>query len=177
VAGRAAAPSLLVGLLLAGWLVLDARWGLERLAQARASMEDLRSTTIDERRRLGEMGRYTGFIDALRVDPLPMEPSRVLIVRDARLHRFYGLRSKYDLLPHSSIVKTQLPPAGRLGTVDYVLFLGSFTNGEPSATTLESPPQRWRRLGLAQRPDAQAVLERVSQTELGVLFRVRRPPP
>jgi hypothetical protein len=177
VAGRRAAPSLLVGLLLTGWVVLDVRWGLERLAQARTSLEDLRSTTIDERRRLGEMGRYTGFIDALRVKPLPMEPSRVLIVRDARLHRFYGLRSKYDLLPHSSIVKTQLPPAGRLGTVDYVLFLGSFTDGDPSATTLESPRQRWRRLGLAQRPDAQAVLEHVSQTELGVLFRVRRTEP
>ncbi len=173
-AGRAAAPLLLVGTLLAGWVVLDARWGLERMAQARASFTDLGTTTIDERRRLGEMGRYTGFIDTLRADPLPMEPSRVLIVRDPRLHRFYGLRSKYDLLPHSSIVRPQLPPASRLGTVDYVLFLGSFTNGDPGATALESPAQRWRRLGLAERPDAQALLERVSQTEQGVLFRVRR---
>ena len=177
VAGRGAAPSLLVGLLLAGWMVLDARWGLERLAQAEASLEDLRGTTIDERRRLGEMGRYTGFIDALRVDPLPMEPSRVLIVRDDRLHRFYGLRSKYDLLPHSSIVRLQLPPVGRLATVDYVLFLGSFTDGDPAGIALESPRQRWRRLGLADRPDAQAALERVGQTEQGVLFRVKRPTP
>jgi hypothetical protein len=177
VAGRAAAPTLLVGLLLSGWLVLDVRWGLERVTQAKASFDDLRGTTIDERRRLGEMGRYTGFIDALRVDPLPMEPSRVLIVRDAGLHRFYGLRSKYDLLPHSSIVRTQLPPASRLGTVDYVLFLGSFTDGNPAGTTLESPRQRWNRLGLGERPDAQVLLERLSQTEEGVLFRVKRTTP
>jgi hypothetical protein len=173
-AGRAAAPPLLVGALLAGWVVLDARWGLERIAQARASFTDLGTTTIDERRRLGEMGRYTGFIDTLRADALPIETSRVLIIRDFRLHRFYGLRSKYDLLPHSSIVKPQLPPTSRLGTVDYVLFLGSFTNGDPAATALESPRQRWGRLGLADRPDAQAMLERISQTEQGVLFRVKR---
>jgi hypothetical protein len=106
-----------------------------------------------------------------------MEPSRVLVIRDFRLHRFYGLRSKYDLLPHSSIVKMQLPPASRLGTVDYVLFLGSFTDGDPAEIALESPRQRWSRLGLAERPDAQAALERISQTEQGVLFRVKRPTP
>jgi hypothetical protein len=62
----------------------------------------------------------------------------------------------------------------RLGTVEYVLFLGSFTDGDPSGTALESPRQRWRRLGLAERPEAQSLLERVHQTEQGVLFRVRR---
>lgn len=95
-------------------------------------------------------------------------------MRDFRLDRFYGLRSKYDLLPHSSIVRPRLPPATRLATVDYVLFLGPFTDGDPSRLALESPRQRWSRLGLADREDAQALLQRVHQDEHGVLFRVRR---
>ncbi|MEE4173401.1 MAG: hypothetical protein V2I57_04035, partial [Xanthomonadales bacterium] len=173
-AGRTAAPRVLIGLLLAGWVVLDGRWLLERSAQAGASLTALRETPIEARRTLGEMGRYTGFIDRLLADHLPAGPSRVLIVRDLRLHRFYGLRSKYDLLPHSSIVRPNLPPEARLDTVDYVVFLGSFTDEDPSRSVLESPRQRWNRLGLADREDAQALLERVHQDEQGVLFRVRR---
>ena len=160
-------------LLLAGWVLLDVRWAWDRLRQAELSLKGWRDMTMEERLAAGEPGAFHAYLARLQREGLGTDPARVVIVGDPRLEKYYALRAKYQLLPHSSIVSHRPPTADSLRTVDYVLFLGAFSDVDPAAALRESPAQRWRRLGLADRADLHEALELVDRDVQGTLFRVR----
>jgi hypothetical protein len=171
--GRAGAAVPVTAMLLAGWVVLDARWLGDRFRQAELSLAWWRASPIEERLAAGEPGTFYAYLDRLKREQLGAEPARIVVVGDPRLEKYFPLRAKYQLLPHSSIVSRRPPAAHRLQTVDYVLFLGPFIDGDPAAARRDSDEQLWRRLGLTDRDDLRGRLELVERDDQGTLFRVR----
>jgi len=174
-AGRRQGLACLVAALLTGWVLADARWLWERTRHADLVLTQMRDLSLEERLAEGELGRYSAYLAGLREEHFGKEPKRILIVPDPGDHKYYGLRAKYLLLPHATAVMRSLPPPWRLPGVDYVLFLGDFTWGAPPDIPGERPGQRWRRLGVEDRPTRHR-LRLVDATVQGTLFEVVEPP-
>lgn len=172
-AGRREALLCLCIMLFTGWVVLDLRWGWDRVRQADATLTQLRTQTIEERMGDGELGVFYPYLQRIAERHLGDTPQRVLLIRDWRLHKYFGLRAKYQLLPHSVHVINQLPGPKRLENADYVLFLGPFTRLDPTRNIGERPQRRWKRLGVHGQAARQNRLELVDEDVQGTLFRVR----
>ncbi len=141
-AGRRAALPLLGLMLLTGWLALDLRWGADRIRQAQLSLADLRGMDIEQRMGAGEFGAYYPFLRRLADTHLGDAPRRVVLLRERGVHRYYTLRAKYQLLPHSVAVVKRLPEGDRLGKAEFVLVLGD-ANGarrDPRLQPVERDP-------------------------------------
>lgn len=181
--GRREGLRLAVLMLLMGWIALDLRWGHDRLRQAELSLAWLENLTVEERLADGELGIHHDYLETLRSDYFGTEPLRILIVRDPALHKYYGLRGKYQLLPHAAaVVWKRLPPAESLRNIDYVLFLGDFAGGDIERVMTEGGGRRWGRLGLKEKwqRDQRRALELLEFSGYGTLFRVNKeaiPPP
>ena len=65
---------------------------------------------------------------------------------DPKLHRYYGLRSKYELLPHSVSVRAGLPEPDALTGIDFVLFLGDFLPEGSDPARVDDVRARYRAL-------------------------------
>ncbi len=155
--------------MLAVWAVHDIRWTADRFRQAELSLAALRSQSVEQRISESELGMFYPYISRVRDMLIGNGPVRLLLVGDPELHKFFGWRSKYQLLPHAAAL---LPSLGQFispASADYVLFLGEF---DPSNAGLEkSPENRMRQLPLADSWRRQ--LELVDYSVEGVLFRVK----
>ncbi len=170
-AGRTRLLQFTLVCLLAGWLVLDARWLLERSWQARLSIGQLTGMSVDERIADGEQGKYYAYLQRLLAEELGVTPARIVIIPDPAEPAYFGLRSRYQLLPHAALLRPTLPVDEQLRTLDYVLFLGDYTDGDPLARLGEPAAQRWQRLRIDS-PDARRRLRLVDESVEGTLFRV-----
>lgn len=157
-----------LALMLAGWVLLDVRWLANRVRQAALSVEML-AIPVETRMAGSELGQYLPWLILLRERALGDEPKRVAIIRDPGVHEYYGLRTKYTLLPHSSAVLARMPDSGLLDGLDYVLFLGDFIDQANPA----GPSPRERLASLPLTRDTAARLELVDLSPLGALFRVK----
>lgn len=157
--------------LMAGWIVLDARWLLERSWQARLSAGQLLEMSIEERIADGYSGKYYAYLQRLLEEKLGPTPARILIIPDPADELYFGLRSRYQLLPHAALLRPTLPFDDPLSTVDYVLFLGDYSDGDPYARIGEPNPRRWRRLRIDS-PAARRWMKLIDESPEGTLFRV-----
>ncbi len=156
---------------MAGWIILDARWLLERSWQAQLSQDKLFGLTVEERIAEGHMGKFYPYLQRLLTEELGPERARILIILDPEEEPYFGLRSRYELLPHAANLRLSMPPLSQIRTVDYVLFLGDYSSGNPAAYIDETTAQRWERLGV-NNPRARRLMKLVDESPEGTLFRV-----
>lgn len=159
------APLVLV-VFLAGWGLLDARWLANRVRQAAISIESM-AVPVDERRMDAELGRLAPWVTALKLTTLGEAPARILLVRDPEMHAYFGLHTKYTLLPHSTLVLDALPGVEQVENLDYVLMIGDFLPpGHRDADV------RKRLSVLPIEPRLRRMLQPLEVTEEGVLLKV-----
>ena len=119
----AAAPavaSAAIGLVLAAWFVLDARWAVNLVRQAHATALQYAGKDSHEKHLAGEDRDLFAFIDKART-LLPNDPARVFVVADAD---FFRGRAAYHLYPHNvwyEPYRNAVPPAEQLRTGDWVV--------------------------------------------------------
>jgi hypothetical protein len=157
------------------WLIVDLRWMANRVRQFQQSWTALHSQSIDERINLYDTGVFHDWLATLVDTQLGPQPRRVLLVPDPKLHEYFGLRSKYELLPHSVAVSSRLPTPAELAGIDYVLFLGDFLPEGADPGLVENVQERYIVLPVA--PEIRAMLKPVDFSTRGLLFSVRGRPP
>lgn len=157
--------------LMAGWLILDARWLLERSWQAQLSLDKLTGLSIEERIADGHSGKYYPYLQRLLQEELGPVPTRILIILDPAEELYFGLRARYQLLPHAAQLRPSIPFGHPLTTLDYVLFLGDYSDGDPQARIGEPAADRWRRLRVDS-PKARRWLKLIDDSAEGTLFKL-----
>jgi hypothetical protein len=109
-----------IGILVAAWLVLDARWTLNLLRQVRVTADTYAGKDIAEKHRAAEDGALYAFIEQARA-VMPATPARVFVVSDAR---YFRERAVYHLLPHNAYTDRtagSMPPATALRPGDWLV--------------------------------------------------------
>jgi hypothetical protein len=160
---------------LVGWWTLDARWLLNRVRQFQQSASMLFQMDVEQRIAASEPGRYYEYVRKVRDELTGADPSRILLVLDPKEHKFYGLRSKYQLLPDSVNVVPSLRRVQALDTVDYVLFLGDFMPEGRDPTRGQVLAERLRALAIPS--SLRARLELIDFSEEGTLFSLGKESP
>lgn len=137
---------MLVTIGLIGWLLLDVRWTADRYRQMGISIDALANQSVDERISGSELGKFYPYIRKVRDELIGHQPARVLLILDPAEHKYFGLRSKYQLLPHQVGLDHYIRRRSELKSFDYVLFLGEFRpSGEDGAAAMDLE-QRYRQL-------------------------------
>jgi hypothetical protein len=109
-----------IAVALVAWFVLDARWTVSLVREARATAARYAGKSDDEKHRAGDDRDLFAFIEKARTQ-LPREPARVFIVADAD---FFRGRAAYHLYPHNvwfDPYRNVVPPADRLHAGDWVV--------------------------------------------------------
>jgi hypothetical protein len=119
--GRMAAlPAMLATVVLAAWLVQDARWAWDLARQTRVTGLRYAGRDARERHLAAEDGPLYAFVEKVRAK-LPPTPARVFVAADA--HYFRG-RGAYHLYPHNVLFDpyvNTMPASTRLRPGDYVV--------------------------------------------------------
>lgn len=170
-AGRRQLFQLTLLCLIAGWFILDARWLTERSWQARLSLGQLLGFSVEERIADGYSGKYFPYLQRLLNEELGEVPARILIIPDPDEELYFGLRARYQLLPHAAQLRPSIPFGHPLTTMDYILFLGDYSEGDPQAKIGEAAMLRWRRLRVDS-PKARRWLKLVDDAPEGSLYRL-----
>ena len=173
VAGRktsAQTVSAIACLFLFLWMLADLRWTANRARQMGLSLESLTSQTVEERISASELGKFYPWVSRVRGEFIGPDPARVLLVLDPAQNKYFGLRSKYQLLPHSVNVVKGLDESMLNRGVDYVIFLGQFGAGISEQPSREEILQRAMALPVAD--EWRKALELVDVDSRGLLFRV-----
>jgi hypothetical protein len=163
-----------VGLLLAGWLALDARWQLDLLRQLRLTRQRYGGKSWTDKRLAAEDGELFRFVSDLRRH-LPAEPQVVYVLtRDPEgADRYLQLRSRYHLLPHNVCSSYATPPASApVGS-----YLLVFNPRSDVAFDAGAGRLRWDRAGHPLTPGdgrgRSLPVTRVYSAPLGTLYRRR----
>ena len=109
-----------IGILVAAWLVLDARWTLNLLRQVRVTANTYAGKDLGEKHRAAEDGALYAFIEQARAI-MPATPARVFVVSDAR---YFRERAAYHLFPHNAYTDRaagSMPPATALRPGDWLV--------------------------------------------------------
>jgi hypothetical protein len=118
--GGALRFSILGGLFIAAWLLLDARWQLNLLQQTRITASQYAGKSWSERHLAAEDGPLFAFIEKVRAK-LPPPPARVFIAADAH---YFRDRSAYHLYPYNVYfdpTQNLMPPASGIKSGDYLV--------------------------------------------------------
>jgi hypothetical protein len=110
----------LVGLLVIGWFILDARWTWNFARQVRATAADFGGKDNRDRHLAMEDGPLYAFIEKAR-GLMPKEPARVFVVSDVA---YFRERAAYHLYPHNVYAESAssaMPPASRLRPGDWLI--------------------------------------------------------
>jgi hypothetical protein len=108
-----------LGVLVAAWLVLDARWAWNLTRQANATARTYAGADLREKHLAAEDGALFDFIDKARA-VMPATPARVFVTSDAR---YFRERAAYHLYPHNVYTdrfEGTMPPATTLRPGDWV---------------------------------------------------------
>jgi hypothetical protein len=113
-------PAVLAGFFLAGWLVLDGRWGWNLLRQEHATAVQYAGKDVNEKHLANEDAPLYAFVEkALTV--MPKTPARVFIAADAD---YFRGRAAYHLYPHSVYFNPRsnaLPAPDAMRAGDWIL--------------------------------------------------------
>jgi len=110
----------LIGLFVAAWLVLDARWTWNLVRQVRATASEYAGKDVRQKHLAAEDGPLFAFIEKARAI-MPATPARVFVVANA--HYFRG-RAAYHLYPHNVYtdrIGGTVPPASVMRPGDWLL--------------------------------------------------------
>ena len=114
------AAAMWLGVFVAAWLVLDARWTWNLVRQANVTARTYAGKDIREKHLAAEDGALYAFIDQARAI-MPAAPARIFVTSDAR---YFGERAAYHLYPHNAYTDRSggaMPPASALRPGDWVL--------------------------------------------------------
>jgi len=117
---RPGVASAVVSVALVAWFVLDARWTVNLLQQARATALQFAGKDANEKLLAGQDRDLFAFIEKARAQ-LPQQPARVFVVADAD---FFRGRAAYHLYPQNvwyEPYRNALPPADRLHAGDWLV--------------------------------------------------------
>lgn len=120
VATRRAVVAALAGTVLAGWMILDARWTWNLVRQVDTSARLYAGKSYEQKHLEAEDGPLYLFIERARA-AMPATPARVFVVAEA--HYFRG-RAAFHLYPHNVYFDPYhdvLPPPGQLRPGDWVV--------------------------------------------------------
>jgi hypothetical protein len=112
--------SAVIAVALVAWFVLDARWTVSLVREARATAVRYAGKSDDEKHRAADDRDLFAFIEKARAQ-LPREPARVFVVADAD---FFRGRAAYHLYPHNvwfDPYRNAVPPADRLHAGDWLV--------------------------------------------------------
>jgi hypothetical protein len=113
-------PAILTAFFLAGWLLLDMRWGFNLIRQERDTATRYAGKDAHDKRLANEDGQLFAFIEeSLAV--MPRTPVRVFVASDAD---YFRGRAAYHLYPHRVYFNPrsrELPPASDLHAGDWLL--------------------------------------------------------
>lgn len=155
-------PRVCASVVLAGWVLLDARWQVDLWRQLRLTRERYAGKSWLEKRLAAEDGDLYRFALDLRAR-LPPSPQVVyLLARDPDVaDRYLQLRARYHLLPHNVCSYYSLPPA-ELAPGEYLVVFGSRADlvYDAAAGTLRSETE-------------EIPVERILVGRLGTLYRRR----
>jgi hypothetical protein len=117
---RPGVASAVVAVALVAWFLLDARWTMNLVQQARATALQFAGKDANEKLRAGQDRDLYAFIEKARAQ-LPQGPARVFVVSDAD---FFRGRAAYHLYPHNVWYEpyhNAVPPADRLRAGDWLV--------------------------------------------------------
>ena len=109
-----------VGLFVAGWFLLDARWTFNLVRQARDTAARYAHKDWQEKHLAADDGALFAFIEKARKS-LPAKPARVFVLADAD---YFRGRAAYHLYPHNvwyDPYANTVPPAERLHAGDFIV--------------------------------------------------------
>jgi hypothetical protein len=157
-------PAAMALVLLAGWLLLDARWTLNGARQFAIALERGMVQPADELLVQLPDSEVYDFIARFHARRPPDEPRRILVVGDKDEHGYYLDRARYHLLPDSAQVAWELDDRFSPTNIDYVLFVGEIAG--------RSWAETWRQLPLGEewRDD----LNLADSGEMAILFSVEK---
>jgi hypothetical protein len=161
---------LLVATGLLAWLLLDTQWLVNRSKQFLDSAPHLASLSLDARLGDDELGLYYPWLSRLNTELASDGVDRIVLVSDPAQHKYFALRAKYQLLPHSVLPLKHPRRELVFQSADYVLFLGDFM---PPASQQQATVVRERIAALPLNRRTLRRLELVDFDELGMLFKVR----
>lgn len=155
-------PRVCASVVLAGWVLLDARWQVDLWRQLRFTRERYAGKPWLEKRLAAEDGDLFRFALDLKAR-LPPSPQVVyLLARDPDVaDRYLQLRARYHLLPHNVCIYYSAPPA-ELAPGEYLVVFASRTDlvYDAAAGTLRSETE-------------EVPVERILAGRLGTLYRRR----
>jgi len=140
------------------WVLLDLRWTVNNVRQARLSLQTAAMTGAQRTGAEldGEVRRY---VRHLKKKLLGGKPMRILILGGPDSVDYYLLRAKYHLLPHSAYVTHRLTRALTPDTLDYVVYFGR----PGTITQVPGWNTRWRN----------SLLE-VDKGGMGAVYRIKK---
>lgn len=112
-------------IVLAGWLLVDARWQWDLWRQARLTQERFEGKSVTEKKLADDDGELFRLVMALK-QMLPETPQVVFLVsRDPEgADRYVALRTRYHLLPHNVNANYRYPPgSSEIPPGQYVLVI------------------------------------------------------
>lgn len=157
---------------MSAWLVLDVHWLSNRVRQATISVPALLNDSIHERSADPELGIYSDWLSELQQKLLESGTREIVILAEPGLEKYYGLRAKYQLLPHGTHLVRRLPSPRLFYQLDYVLFLGDFMSDQAPGEDIDT-----LQLRLAALPVSRGKIKRMELVDFhpqGMLFKVKK---
>jgi hypothetical protein len=114
------AAAMWIGVLVAAWLVLDARWAWNLVRQENITARTYAGKDLREKHLEAEDGALFAFVEKARAI-MPATPARVFVASDAR---YFRERAAYHLFPHNAYTERfegTMPRADALRRGDWVV--------------------------------------------------------
>lgn len=162
---------LLIATGLMAWLILDVQWLTNRGKQFLDSAPYLAGRSLEQRLADPELGLYHRWLSKLNTELASDGADRILLVNDPAQHPYFGLRAKYQLLPHAVLIRTRVRSTDVLEHADYLVFLGDFM---PPSAQGQTAVLRER---IAALPVSRRTLRRLELVEFdaqGMVFKIRQ---
>lgn len=160
---KAIEPKQLLFILLAGWLVMDARWLYNLMRQGEITQHLYWGKTEQQKYMAGTDAAYYAYAERLKSHILPAEPAPVFIIHDKPAGNVYHrVKLQYLLAPHNIFNQDQAPREEYARVGGYILVL------KPTPGVVYDQQRQMLQWGRSSLP-----AELVDQDPIGYLFRLR----
>lgn len=144
-------------LFLGAWILLDMRWTNNNLKQIQHSLQNRWQAEEHQRLSMGLGGDIYQYVEKLKAEILGDQNARILIVGDENADKYFMLKAKYHLLPHSVDFVRGFSSRVKPEFLDFVFYLGESRN----ITKVPGWNRQW-----------QQALTEVHTGDWGVVYRV-----
>lgn len=151
-------------IMLAAWMMLDARWLLNSARQAVLSVENGWALSDSERFSRAPDQEIWALTERFRSKTPDSASRRLLIIGDGEKFRYMMERAKYHLLPDSALIAPSLSRGFENARIDYVLFINDFSLDENWQSS-------WSRLPMSE--NWRDKLELMDASPIAALFTVK----